>query len=81
MSNLVVGQINARHSNVTWALLEKAILSNKCKGGAGCIARLGTSPSSIFQDGEMEGFQGFLCSRSKSLSYDLGAYGSESIST
>ena len=32
MSNLVVGQINARHSNITWALLERAILSNSYKG-------------------------------------------------
>ena len=60
MSNLVVGQINARHSNITWALLERAILSNSYKEGLDVLLVQEPLPLALSKEGRWRGFQPFF---------------------
>ena len=60
MSNLVVGQINARHSNITWALLERAILSNSYEEGLDVLLVQEPPPLALSEEGRWRGFQSFV---------------------
>ena len=60
MSNLVVCQINDGHSNITWALLERAILSNSYKEGLDVLLVQEPPPLALSEVGRWRGFQSFV---------------------
>ena len=77
MSNLVVGQINARHSNITWALLERAILSNSYNEGLDVLLVQEPPPLALSEEGRWRGFQSFVAKGTNPLTMIMVRMGLE----
>ena len=77
MSNLVVGQINARHSNITWALLERAILSNSYKEGLDVLLVQEPPLLALSEEGRWRGFQSFVAKGNNPLTMIMVRMGLE----